>query len=200
MNNEPRLPPIPPRKWSEAAREAIAILSEEASKFGLDPLDDRHVHNLPCTQIHHPEMMKRYFPFLHFLLHEGTLSPRYRELAILRVAWLRQAEYEWTQHVLIARRVGVTDNEIRQLAGMPDSDPWDSNEALLIQAVDELIESARISDKTWNGLLPHLDAKRMIELIHVVGNYDLIAMFMNSTGMELEEDLENARFEYFVRS
>jgi hypothetical protein len=46
--------------------------------------------------------------------------------------------------------------------------------------------------------MPHLGAKQMVELIHVVGNYDLIAMFMNSAHMELEEGLENARFDYFA--
>lgn len=200
MTDKPRLPPIPARQWSEAAREALAILSVEASRIGLDPSDDRHVHNLPSTQLHHPELMKRYFPFLDFLLHEGSLPPRYRELAILRVAWLRQAEYEWTQHVMIARTVGISDDEIRQVAGTFDASRWDRPDGLVIQAVGELIESAGMSDEIWNGLMTCLDQKQMVELIHVVGNYDLIAMFMNSTGMELEPNVEDIRFESFVGS
>jgi alkylhydroperoxidase family enzyme len=199
MVDKPRLPPIPARQWSDAARQAIAILSEDASRIGQDPSDDRHVHNLPCTQLHHPELMKRYFPFLNFLLREGELPARYRELAILRVAWLRQTEYEWTQHVLIARTIGISDQEIGRLTGSFDRRQWEPVEALVIQAAGELLASARMSDETWNGLMPHLGAKQMVELIHVVGNYDLIAMFMNSTHMELEEGLENARFDHFAR-
>jgi 4-carboxymuconolactone decarboxylase len=200
MTNKPRLPPIPARQWSDSAREALAILSVEASKIGLDPSDDTHVHNLPCTQLHHPELMKRYFPFLDFLLREGSLPPRYRELAILRVAWLRQAEYEWTQHVMIARTVGVSDDEIRQVAGTFDPDHWSQPESLVIQAVGELIEAGGMSDDTWNGLMVHLDQRQMVELIHVVGNYDLIAMFMNSTGMELEPNVDDIRFDSFAGS
>jgi len=197
MNDKPRLSPIPPRQWSGTAREAIAILSPEASKIGLDPSDDTHVHNLVCTQLHHPDLMKRYFPFLQFLLREGSLSPRYRELAILRVAWLRQAEYEWTQHVLIARKAGIADNEIRRLTNT-ETDLENPIEACVVRAVDELIRSARIAEETWNRLAPDLGAKGMVELIHVVGNYDMIAMFMNSTGLELEADLEDARFARFA--
>lgn len=200
MTDKTRLPPIPARQWSDAAREAIAILSVEASRIGLDPSDDTHVHNLPCTQLHHPELMKRYFPFLDFLLREGSLPPRYRELAILRVAWLRQAEYEWTQHVLIARTVGVSDDEIREVAGTFDPSRWDRPDALVIQAVGELIESAGMSDETWNGLMSYLDQQQIVELIHVVGNYDLIAMFMNSTRMELEPNVQDIRFDSFVDS
>jgi alkylhydroperoxidase family enzyme len=198
MTDKPRLPPIPARQWSDSAREALAILSVEASKIGLDPSDDRHVHNLPCTQLHHPELMKRYFPFLDFLLREGSLPPRLRELAILRVAWLRQAEYEWTQHVMIARTVGVSDDEIRRVAGPFDPSEWHPPESLVIQSVGELIESGSISDPTWNKLTENLDRKQMVELIHVIGNYDLIAMFMNSTGMELEPDVNDIRFAAFA--
>jgi 4-carboxymuconolactone decarboxylase len=200
MNNKPRVPPVPPREWSDTAREAIAILSEQASKIGLDPSDDTHVHNLVCTQLQHPELMKFYFPFLRFLLYTGSLEPRYRELAILRVAWLRQAEYEWTQHVLISRGLGITDDEIRQLTNKPDLSYWDPTEAAVIQAVDELIASACISDETWSRLQPRLGVKKLIELIHVIGNYELIAMFMKSTGLELESGLENARFAHFTNA
>jgi 4-carboxymuconolactone decarboxylase len=200
MSDKTRLPPIPARQWSDAAREAIAILSEEASRIGLDPSDDTHVHNLPSTQLHHPELMKSYFPFLNFLLWGGTLPARYRELAILRVAWLRQAEYEWTQHVLIARSVGITDEEIRQIAGPIDFDRWDSCDSLAIRAAGELIESACLTDETWTGLMACLDVRQLIELIHVIGNYDLIAMFMKSTRMELEEGLDDIRFAAFAGS
>jgi alkylhydroperoxidase family enzyme len=194
------VPPVPPRQWSEAARAAVAILSEPASRIGLEPSDDTHVHNLVCTQLQHPELMKAYFPFLQYLLRDGVLEPRLRELAILRVAWLRQAEYEWTQHVLISRSVGVTDGEISRLAGEIDAADWDPADALVIQAVDELISSARMSDATWRGLSPNLGVKGMIELIHVIGNYDLIAMFMSSTGLDLEEDVEGVRFEVFAQA
>jgi alkylhydroperoxidase family enzyme len=200
MNDAPRLPPIPPRQWSPSAREALAILSEEASRIGLDPADDTHVHNLPCTQLHHPELMKRMFPVLMFLLRDLALPSRYRELAILRVAWLRQAEYEWTQHVLIARSCGVADEEIRKLAGGSDPGDWGEIEALILRAVGELLDTTRIADETWDRLMAHLGAQQMVELIHVVGVYDMIAMFMNSTGMELEPGLEEIRFARFVEA
>lgn len=200
MNDKPRVPPIPPREWSDAAREAIAILSEPASRIGLDPADETHVHNLVCTKLQHPELMKSFFPFLRFLLYTGLLEPRYRELAILRVAWLRQAEYEWTQHVLISRGLGITDDEIRQVTCKPDPDYWGPTEAAVIQAVDELLSSACISDETWNRLQPRLGDKKLIELIHVIGNYDLLAMFMKSTGLELESGLDDIRFDHFGKT
>jgi alkylhydroperoxidase family enzyme len=198
MTSGPRAPPLPPREWSDAARAAIAILSEPASRIGLDPSDETHVHNLVCTQLRHPALMRAYFPFLRFLLSDGVLAPRLRELAILRVAWLRQAEYEWTQHVLISRRVGVTDEELSALTRPVENRAWDPVEACVIRAADELIGSARLTDATWQGLAPRLGVEGLIELIHVIGNYDLIAMFMNATGLELEPDVADVRFAAFA--
>ena len=68
----------------------------------------------------------------------------------------------------------------------------------MIQAADELIGRARISEATWGGLEPRLGVKALIELIHVIGNYDLIAMFMNSTGLDLEEDVADIGFGDFA--
>jgi alkylhydroperoxidase family enzyme len=198
MAEEPRVPPIPARRWTPEARAAIAILHEPASRIGLDPDDDTHVHNLVCTQLHHPELMQRYFPFIVHLLQGLELAPRLRELAILRVGWLRQAEYEWTQHVLIGRSVGLADAEIGRLTRELDPGDWAPLDAMVIRATDELIGAARISDGTWAALEPQLGVRRLIELIHVVGNYDLIAMFMNSTGLQLEPDAEPLRFSAFA--
>jgi hypothetical protein len=55
MTDAVRLTPITALHWRNAARVAIAILYEDADKIGLDPSDDTNVHNLPSTQLHHPE-------------------------------------------------------------------------------------------------------------------------------------------------
>ena len=44
------------------------------------------------------------------ILGEQKLDARLRELAILRVAKLSPARYEWVQHVPIAKAVGATDD------------------------------------------------------------------------------------------
>jgi len=80
------------------------------------------------------------------------------------------------------------------------SEQWDPVEASAISAVDQLLESASLTDDTWDTLLANLGVEQLIELIHVIGNYDLIAMFMNATGLELEEGMGSARFSCFSGS
>jgi alkylhydroperoxidase family enzyme len=198
MKAKPRLAPIPPREWSATAREAMAILNLKASRIGLDPSDNRRFSNVTSTLFHHAEMAKLYHPFLKCILYEGTLPARYRELAILRVAWLRQAEYEWTQHVRIARGEGISDDEIRRLTAGLDRTQWDPIDAAVIAAATELIESAAMSDQSWNTLMPKLGVKGLIELIFVIGNYDMLAMFMNSARLDIEESMTDEFFKNFA--
>src|SRR5213593_2418064 len=49
------------------------------------------------------------------ILGRQKLSPRLRELTILRVATLSPARYEWVQHVPIAEATGVTRAQIEAL-------------------------------------------------------------------------------------
>src|SRR3989440_12656351 len=57
-------------------------------------------------------------PFLRLgqaILTEQELDPLLRELAILRTARLTPAEYEWIQHVEIAKAVGATQQQVQAI-------------------------------------------------------------------------------------
>jgi len=77
-------------------------------------------------------------PFTVALAVTGVLPPRLRELAILRTGWLCHAEYEWGQHAVLARRVGISDQEIARVKSGPDAEGWTELEAAVLRAVDEL--------------------------------------------------------------
>jgi 4-carboxymuconolactone decarboxylase len=68
----------------------------------------------------------------------GALPPRLRELAILRTGWLCHSEYEWGQHTVLARRVGLSDEEIARVKSGPESGGWTELESVMLCAVDEL--------------------------------------------------------------
>ena len=54
----------------------------------------------------------------------STLSPRHRELLILRIGWLCRAEYEWAQHVQIGLKAGVNDEEIARVRSGAEDPGW----------------------------------------------------------------------------
>ncbi len=117
-----------------------------------------------------------------------------------RVAALRRAEYEWAQHVHLAREAGLGDEEIERVLEGPGADGWSPLDATLLTAVDELVADAGISDATWSALAATYDVQQLMDLVFTIGAYELLAMAFNSFGLQLDEDLEATRPRLGVRS
>src|SRR5262249_2898421 len=120
------------------------------------------------------------------LLGNGTLPARARELVILRIGWLCRAPYEWGEHVELAKRAGISTEEIERVTRGSASDGWNDPNRALLQAVEELFADAMISDATWAVLAHHFDEKQLIELPILVGQYQTVAYFQNSLRLRLQ--------------
>ena len=145
--------------------------------------------NVLATFAHHPALARAYFTLNGHLLLATTLTLRQRELVILRVAALRSCAYEWAQHVVVGRDVGLTDEEIARVTFGPDAPLWEPADAAVIRAVDELISDRTLSADTWSVLLELLDVQQLMDLIFTVGSYDALAMLMDTFELDLDEDL-----------
>jgi alkylhydroperoxidase family enzyme len=122
------------------------------------------------------------------ILTQQQLSGRLRELAILRVARLSRAEYEWVQHVPIAKITGVSDEQIAALerddTGASCFDPVD---AVVLRATDEIVRDGGPSDATFADLQARFSNREMVELILAVGFYMVMARLMISTRIDVDE-------------
>jgi alkylhydroperoxidase family enzyme len=186
----PRIAPLPPEQWSEEVMQAIALLRPPDAK---QPLRRRQGGpkglNVLGTLAQHPSLMHAYHAFNGYLLSSSTLTPRQRELLILRVAALRDAEYEWEQHVIIATDAGITGDEIARVRVGADASGWSTLDAATLRAVDELVRDALVSDATWATLAENFDEQQLMDLVFTVGAYDLLAMAFRSFGIQLDTDL-----------
>jgi AhpD family alkylhydroperoxidase len=178
--NEPRIPPLPPDEREPRTEEILAGLRGGAT-------DDM---NLFATVARHPRLLKRWTAFGGTLLQRGELSARERELLIMRTAANTGAAYEWGHHVPIARRAGVTDDEIARLAKPAGSGGWSPEDETLLQAADELHADNRISDATWAVLAATHTEPQLIELCFVVGQYHMVAYAVRSLGIQPEPGLD----------
>jgi alkylhydroperoxidase family enzyme len=138
----------------------------------------------------HPELTRAFNAFNGHILFSSTLSPRQRELLVLRVAAVRQAIYEWKQHVVLAADAGLTDDEVARIEEGPAAAGWSSLDRAMIGAVDELLRDAVVTDGTWKELAAGLDVQQLMDLVFTVGAYDLLAMAFRSFGVPLDDDLK----------
>jgi alkylhydroperoxidase family enzyme len=176
----PRISPLPVDDWDPELGDTVA-------KMMLG--DDGKPINIFATLAHHPKLLKRWLVFASHVLSKSTLSARDRELLILRTGWRCQAPYEWSQHVVIARRCDITDDEIEAVKRGPADPSWSSFDAALLRAADELHDHSRIGDATWATLSERYDTRQLLDAVAAVGGYHLVAMLLNTCGVQLDDDV-----------
>jgi alkylhydroperoxidase family enzyme len=174
--DQPRIAPLAPEQ----------IDPELWSKLG--PGQTRNIFR---TLAHHPKLATRSMVYGSHLLYKSSLPGRLREIAILRVGWLCQSEYEFGQHTLIGRTEGLSDVEIERLTHDPGSEQWAlwaGPERVVLAAVQELHDDWFVTDATWAALTAELTTEQVLDLIHTVGHYHTVSMLLNSCGVQREPD------------
>ena len=106
------------RKQRIPMRDLSTMAAEDREAVEKNAMNGR-VFNIFKVLAHHPKLVKRWTPFAGHILGKQTLPFRDRELLILRIGWLNQAEYEFAQHELIAKRGGVSDADVERLKEGP---------------------------------------------------------------------------------
>ena len=169
--------------------EALASLRPPGStRRPGEPGRERPSSNILGIFSWHPDLAKAWFSFNNHLFH-STLSPRDREMATVRIAWLRRGEYEWAQHVRMAKSAGLSEEEVSAIMAGPDSPVWQPRDAALLRSVDEIATDHYVSDETWKRLSEDFDRRQLMDLVFTVGAYDLLVMAMNTFGLQLDPGL-----------
>jgi alkylhydroperoxidase family enzyme len=173
---EPRLPPLGDDELDDETRAFVS----QASRGGPGL-------NIYRTLAAHPKLLKRWGVFGTHILYKNSLPARERELLILRTGWRCRSEYEWGQHVIIARASGVSGEDIQRVRDGPQAEGWSESDAALLRAADELHDDSFISDGTWQQLARSWDRQQLIDIIFTVGQYHTVSMALNSLGVQLDE-------------
>jgi len=128
------------------------------------------------------------------LLDRGPVSMRHREIVIDRTCARCGCAYEWGVHIaFFSRRVELTPEQVRATVLADADDPaWVDEERLLIQLVDELHDSAGISDELWTALLAAFSVDQILELVALVGFYHTVSFFAN--GLRLPPESYGEQF------
>jgi len=189
----PRIAPLLPSQWNEAVHDAVSVFPSgrdfvlSAWKKGERGI--RGMNGLGLT-LHYPALAKAFLTFNNHVATGSSIPKRAREILILRISWLRRAEYEFIQHVVLGRRAGLSDAEIQRITYGPDAPGWDPMDSDLVRVVDELHEHACIQESTWSRLSLHLSTKEIMDVIFTVGCYDVLAMVFKTFGAQLEPGVE----------
>lgn len=184
LGRPPRIAPLDVSSLDEKEAEvAWSVVRNIWATFSVPPQDE--LSEYFETMVRHPKLMQQQVG-MSMQLARGELSPRDRELAVLRTAWLCQAPYEWGEHVQIGRRVaGFTREEVERITIGSAAPGWNEHEKAVLLAVEELFTGAMISDATWQALASRLNDRQLLELPVLVGYYQSVAYLQNAVRFRL---------------
>jgi alkylhydroperoxidase family enzyme len=191
-----RPPRLKPLTLADADSETRALLERLTRVRGTQT----HLLNVFGTLAHHPELLRHWLGFATYLLTVSTLEPRLRELIVLRVGWLCQSPYEWGQHVHIGRRAGVLDEDLARLTAGPAASGWTAAEAAALQATDELVARHTLSDAHWSALQAHFSTPQVLDLVFLVGQYQLVSSALNACRVERDDGLDEQALPFPTRA
>ena len=128
-------------------------------------------------------------PFLELggaILFKSEFDARKREIAILRVAHVTRSNYEWVQHVALAKHAGVTDEEIEKIASDEVVTSLDGEGNLLCRVAEEITRDVKLSADALAQINERYGKRGATELIIACCWLELMSRFLESTLVELE--------------
>lgn len=189
--DKPRISPLALKDWDQGLKQSSWIKPDAEDKKDL-PATMAKVFNVTATVANHPNLAKNWNKFAMHIMGTNSLSPRLREIVILRMGYLCESDYELSQHAWIGELSGLSKQEIKNIIVGPFAEGWSTLEALVIQAVDELKVTNIIATDTWNGLKENgLKQQELMDLVFTAGQYNLVSWALNSFGVQLDEGLES---------
>ena len=125
--------------------------------------------------------------WLDTFLFEGAVDARLREQTILRIMWRRGRAYEWGNHYRLARRAGLTDDDVRAVRTDDVVLDFSGAESAALRAADEVVDGGRVSAATMSDLRDVFpDADLLQEFLYLVAGYQMFATVSASTRDEVD--------------
>jgi hypothetical protein len=134
----------------------------------------------------YPRLSQHWSPRQSFINRVSALTPRHREMLILRMGWNCRSEYEWAQHVGRVGRAREHGLDPVHIAEGPESAAWTPFERAILRTADELYSDSVVSDDTWRELSKAFDPALVMSAVFTPSGYRAISMSLNAYGVQLE--------------
>jgi len=145
------------------------------------------VINLFRVMAHSPKVGIYFLRLGNAILFKGAVPTNLRELAILRVGQINGAHYEYSQHVPIALREGVRQDQIDSMAKWENSAHFNEQEKAILRYTDEVTKNVRVKDETFAAVRRFLNEEGMVELTTTIGFYGMACRILEVFQIELDE-------------
>jgi len=171
------MPRVPPADFEPALRKRLEEL------WGTPP-------NLYKQLANHPKVIAAWNEFARTLRHDSRTPRALRELMILRGAQVMNSEYEWAQHLKMARKAGVREAQIAALAAWKASDEFNAREKAAL-GLAEAVTRGHVPDDVYAEAMRHFDHHDYVELAVTAAFYAMVGRMLDAMHVQLEDDFRD---------
>jgi alkylhydroperoxidase family enzyme len=180
LNEHGRLPWYAPHELDERARELYDRIAGGPRAQGPRAFDlaDEHgrLHGPFNALLISPEVGSAVQELGAAIRFKSGFTPRAREIAILEMAVLRSSSFEWYAHERVGKQAGLSDAELAALRDGEPAPTFSPTEALVRATVQTLVRDRDLDDTQFTAIAEALGERVLMDLIALVGYYDLLAL------------------------
>ena len=162
--------------------------SDELEALAAQILSERggQLPNLYKMLLHSPPVAAGWLHFGTAVRSQAKLDGRIRELAICKVARLTRAEYERLHHEPIARREGITEQQLAGLDAWREGDLFDTRDRAVLAYAEQMTERVQVDDAVFAAVREHFDDREIVELTATIAFYNLVSRFLVAMQIDME--------------
>jgi 4-carboxymuconolactone decarboxylase len=168
-----RLAPVVPGSRPELAELERKILKERG-----------RISTLYGVLLNSAPLAQGWEAMLTAIRNRASLPARFRELAILRIAMLNGAHYEFDAHVPHALNARVPEEAINALREGKLSEQLTAFDRLVLELADAMTREIDVPDALFERVRAHFDDTQLVELIATIAAYNMVSRFLVALRIE----------------
>ena len=156
------------------AQQAAQITAERGGKL----------LNLYKMLLQSPPVADGWRQLLTAIRQQCMIAARYRELAIMRIAVLNEADYEFAQHVPFALKEGYTEQQLAMLKTADYRVHFSPLDLQVIDYTDAMTTTIRVPQSVFDALKASFNDREMVELTATIAAYNMVSRFLEALHLD----------------
>ena len=140
--------------------------------------------NLYRMLLHSPPLAEGWLAFFTAVRQKGVLSGRHRELAILRIAVINGADYEFEAHIPYARKEGLSQAQLDALRAERTPDGLTDAERAILAYADAMTRKVHVPDEVFAQVRSALPERELVELTVTIAGYNCVSRFLEAVAVD----------------
>jgi alkylhydroperoxidase family enzyme len=175
------MPRVPYVQKEAASPEVKKLYDGFETQFGL-----QGVPNVVKALANSPGLASKVFPLANYFMNQSGLDKRVRELAVLMLMKRCDCEYGFVRHIDIAKREGISQQQIDEIGSYRSSQRFSDNDKLVLQYAEELTSKARVDDDLYRKVESVVGKDHMVDLTGAIAFWNMMARNLNALQVGLE--------------